>query len=357
MLHGLSTYLVRAVVGGVGDLVAGSRRHDRGIARQGRRVVDRVGTGGPGSTTADADYTTRHDEAAHMLTDLRPHLDDLVPQATVWCLVGLAASADMAGDIERALDLLEEAAAIPHEDDPVLHALATGWRWWRRRSWVVTTKPVRPTGEGSLTPNRRRTGPCGAYLFSKVGMWADNNDEYEIARQCHRDSAEHFRQTGDHGGLGYTLSRLSWTCRRMGDFDAALEYAEAGLEEFRQVNHRWGIGASMGRMADAHLDAGRTEVAACRFRECLDWGEQSAMPTIVCYGLAGISLTLAAVGDDERAAVLFAHSMSVAQNPYLSVVCRPGLADVGERLAPERLEAAVERGRSFEMTEAILFAA
>jgi tetratricopeptide (TPR) repeat protein len=187
-------------------------------------------------------------------------------------------------------------------------------------------------------------------------MWADENDEYEIAMQCHRDAAEYFRQTGDHGGLGYALSRLSLTCRRMGDIDAAIEYAEAALQEFRQVNHRWGIGASLGRMAHAHLDAGHPDVAARRFRECLDWGEQTAMSTIVCYGLAGISLTLVAVGDDERAAVLFAHSMGVAQNPYLSIICRPGLADVGARLAPEGLEAAVERGRSLEMTDAILFA-
>jgi hypothetical protein len=37
-------------------------------------------------------------------------------------------------------------------------------------------------------------------------------------------------------------------------------------------------------------------------------------------------------------------------------VSRPGLADVGERLAPEQLQAAVERGRAFEMAQAILFA-
>lgn len=67
-----------------------------------------------------------------------------------------------------------------------------------------------------------------------------------------------------------------------------------------------------------------------------------AVTTPEC-GLAGISLTLVAAGDDERAAVLFAHSMGVAQNPYLSIICRPALADVGERLAPEPLEAAVER--------------
>ena len=87
--------------------------------------------------------------------------------------------------------------------------------------------------------------------------------------QCHRGSAELFRRTGDHGGLGYTLSPNSWTCRLMGDFDAAIPHAEAALDESRQVNHQWGIGASLGRMAHAHLDAGHPDVAAGRFRECL----------------------------------------------------------------------------------------
>ena len=58
----------------------------------------------------------------------------------------------------------------------------------------------------------------------------------------------------------------------------------------------------------------------------------------------------------SRVVLLFAHSLGVAQNPYLSIICRPGLAELCERLAPERLDAAVERGRSLEMTEAILFA-
>ena len=67
-------------------------------------------------------------------------------------------------------------------------------------------------------------------------------------------------------------------------------------------------------------------------------------------------MTLAHVGDDERAAVLFAHNVEIKQNPYLSTFSRPGLAAVSERLAPAELEAAVDRGRSMEMIDAILFA-
>jgi DNA-binding SARP family transcriptional activator/predicted ATPase len=355
MLHGLSTYwFVRSWAVWAISL--------RAVADT---IEESLGTAGAWSTASyrwarlyhgHADYVARHDEATPMLTDLRPHLDDLEPQATAWCLVGLAACADTAGDVERALDLLEEAAAIPHDDDPVLHALVTGWHGWEASQLGRHDEAGEIWRRGLAHAEQAHNRTARAYLLSKVGMWADENDEYEIARQCHRDAAEHFRQTGDHGGLGYTLSRLSLTCRRMGDIDAAIDYADAALQEFRQVNHRWGIGASLGRMAHAHLDAGHTDLAARRFRECLDWGEQTAMSTIVCYGLAGISLTLVAVGDDERAAALFAHSMGVAQNPYLAIICRPGLADVGERLAPERLEVAVERGRSLEMTDAILFA-
>ncbi len=355
MLHGLSTYwFVRSWAVWATSL--------RAVADT---IEESLGTAGAWSTASYrwariyhgyADYMARHDEATAMLTDLRAHLDDLEPQATTWCLVGLAACADVAGDIERALDLLEEAAAISDDADPVLHALVTGWHGWEALQLGRFDEGGEICRRGLAHAEQAQNQTARAYLLSKVGMWADENDEYEIAMQCHRDAAEYFRQTGDHGGLGYALSRLSLTCRRMGDIDAAIEYAEAALQEFRQVNHRWGIGASLGRMAHAHLDAGQTDVAARRFRECLDWGEQTAMWSIVCYGLAGISLTLVAVGDDERAAVLFAHSMGVAQNPYLSIICRPGLADVGERLAPERLEAAVERGRSLEMAEAILFA-
>jgi DNA-binding SARP family transcriptional activator/predicted ATPase len=303
-----------------------------------------------------SDSMATHDEVAPMLGELRQRLDDLAPQATAWCLVGQAVCAESAGDIELALELMEEAAAIPHDDDPLLHALVTSWHGWEASQLGRHDEAGEIWRRGLAHAEQAQNQTARAYLLSKVGVWAEESDEHEIAMQCHRDSAELFRRTGDHGGLGYTLSRLSWTCRLLGDFDAAIGYAEAALEEFRQVNHRWGIGASLGRMAHAHLDAGHPDLAARRFRECLDWGDQTEMPTIVCYGLAGISLTLVAVSDDERAAVLFAHSVGIAQNPYLSAVCRPGLAGVGERLAPERLEAATERGRSLDMTEAVLFA-
>ncbi len=355
MLHGLSAYwFVRSFAVWATSL--------RAVADT---IVESLGTTDAWSTASYrwarayhgyGDSMVRHDEVAPMLVELRPRLGDLAPQATAWCLVGQAVCAESAGDIERALDLLEQAAMIPHDDDPLLHALITSWHGWEAAQLGRHDEAGEIWRRGLAHAEQAQNQTARAYLLSKVGMWADDNDEHEIAMQCHRDSAELFRRTGDHGGLGYTLSRLSWTCRLMGDFDAAIVHAEAALEEFRQVNHRWGIGASLGRMAHAHLDAGHPDVAAGRFRECLDWGERTAMPSIVCYGLAGISLTLVAVGDDERAAVLFAHSMGVAQNPYVSVVCRPGLADVGERLAPEQVEAAVERGRSLGMTEAILFA-
>lgn len=283
---------------------------------------------------------------------LEPAAAALSPKALAWCLTNQAICAELGGDVEAALALMERAAEVDAGDDALLVAVVTSWHGWELSLMGrhAEADAIWKHGLEFVTAAQNQT--ARGYMLSKVGLAADDLGNHDLALHCHRESMEIFGATGDNGGLGYTLSRISWTQRMLGNFDEAIAAADEGLERFRAVNHRWGIGASLGRRAHASLDAGHPVEAAADFSECIGWGERKGLPSIVWYGLVGIGMTLASTGQDEPAVELLAHAMAVPGNPYAQPFARPGLDELASRMPAETYSDAVRRGEALSMEEA-----
>lgn len=115
---------------------------------------------------------------------------------------------------------------------------------------------------------------------------------------------------------GATLSRPSWTRYLQGDFDAACRYAIEGLAMFEEIDHRWGIAVSYGRLGLAEIEMGRLGEAAEHFLICLEKATDGGLPDQQHYAVTGIGRALFAVGEFAPAGRLLAAEAVAERNPY-----------------------------------------
>ena len=350
-LHGLSAHgFIRSIVGwsqsltAVGDTIEATvgPHPERSAAYIWARVYHSY-----------PDAMMEGDGVAELMRRLEPAAAALAPKALAWCLTNQAICAEMAGDVDSALEIMERAAHLDAEGDPLLVAVVTSWHGWELSLSGRHEEANAIWQAGLELVSEAQNQTARGYMLSKVGLAADDLGNHELALRCHHESTRIFEATGDNGGLGYTLSRISWTQRMLGNFDEAIAAADQALERFQIVNHRWGIGASIGRRAHAQLDAGRHADAAAGFGECIDWGQDRSVPPIAWYGLVGVAMTLADLGHDEQAVELHAHSETIGGNPYAAVFARPQLAALEEAMAPTAFQAARQRGHAMSLPQAL----
>ena len=155
-----------------------------------------------------------------------------------------------------------------------------------------------------------------AFLLSKSGLAADSAGDHDRALRLHHEGREIFVKAGDVGGQGYTLSRLSWTHYLKGEFEQARRYALEGLAKFEEINHRWGICVSYGRLGLAEIEQGRLAEAADHFLVCLDRATESGLVEQQHYALTGIGRALAKAGRWPEALAVLRHEVAAERNPY-----------------------------------------
>ena len=214
------------------------------------------------------------------------------------------------------LEWFERAAVIKMTHNPLFSAVLGSWHGWAHLQLGdavtarVTLQRALAVADGDGHEIAR------AYLLSKLGVAADGLGEHRLAAEYHHEGREIFVKAGDLGGQGYTLSRLSWTHYKMESWDLARRYGLEGLEKFEEINHRWGIAVSNGRIGLAEVKLGSVSNASTRFLETLRLAEESGLPDQLHYGVIGIGLALHAAGDDQAAARLLVGSCESERNPY-----------------------------------------
>jgi class 3 adenylate cyclase/tetratricopeptide (TPR) repeat protein len=174
-----------------------------------------------------------------------------------------------------------------------------------------------------------------AFLLSKSGLAADSAGDHDRALQLHHEGREIFVKAGDLGGQGYTLSRLSWTNYLLGDYDQARRYALEGLARFEEINHRWGIAVSYGRLGLAEIEMGRLAEAADHFLACLDQATAGGLVEQQHYAVTGIGRALAKSERWSDALAILREEARAEQNPYKE------FAEKGLELMPEQTAAGV----------------
>lgn len=285
------------------------------------------------------------------LTRLMPHWEERGGVGLAWSLVSQGIAAGQAGDLAEARSLLERAAEVGFGGNGLLNLEHAAWYGWvifeegdAERARAIFQDGLEGAEAGSTYPGR-------AYLLSKLGVAADGLGNHEEAAEYHHESREIFVKTGDLGGQGYTLSRLSWTFWLMGDYVKAKQYGQEGLEKFDEINHRWGVAASWCRIGLADLGLGDIEGAADAFRTGLSSAMSHGMQTLCYYALMGMGRVYTAQGRTGDAVRLLAHNVQAPQNPYADLA-RETLDDLANQATEEMRQA----GAAMTLDDAIALA-
>jgi class 3 adenylate cyclase/tetratricopeptide (TPR) repeat protein len=281
------------------------------------------------------------DRVTAELTRVRPAWERRGGLGLAACLLGLGIAAEQRGDLEAARRELELARDAGFESDRLLQLEHGAWYGWTVLEQGEVELASSIFRESVAMAEAEETYPGRAYLLSKLGVATDALGHHEEAARYHQESREIFVKTGDLGGQAYTLSRLSWTYWLMGDFDRAKRYGREGLEKFEEVNHRWGITASLCRIGLAELGLGEVGAARVSFETALHQSIANGMKLLGWYALMGLGQVLAAEGRTEEAIRLLGYVVGRPQNPY---------ADLAQQALTELAVAGEGREAGAEMT-------
>ena len=263
----------------------------------------------------------------------------------VWSLVkGIELA--LRGDYEASLDAYDAAARHRSDMTPLLDLQLDAWRGWSQLELGRVDEATRTFDLGLKRAIAAQHYLGQAFLLSKYGLAADATGDYDRAVQLHHEGREIFVKAGDLGGQGYTLSRLSWSYYLKGEYDLARRYALEGLGKFEEINHRWGIAVSFGRLGLAELELGRWSAAVGHFLECLDQATEGGLVPQQHYAVTGIGRALVKAGRYQEAGRLLGFEANADANPYSE------LAQAGLDSIPAEVRAAAT-SESIDFTTAV----
>jgi hypothetical protein len=127
-----------------------------------------------------------------------------------------------------------------------------------------------------------------------------------------------------------------------------------GLESFRKLGHRWGIGASYCRIGFAALKLGNNEEAVACFLKTLRKSGEVGTIVLPLYALLGLGCAALDRDDIERALDLLGYCL---EHPLLPGAYKQVSEDwVGElkaQVAPDVYQSAVDRQKGRDIKELI----
>jgi tetratricopeptide (TPR) repeat protein len=110
---------------------------------------------------------------------------------------------------------------------------------------------------------------------------------------------------------------MSLSAWGMGEFEDALQYAKAGLDNFESIGHRWGINTSYCRIGFAEVGLENFESAETDFGHALELSIENQFPAITSYALIGIAAVWIHQEHYQRAAELLGFAKSQKTTPAL----------------------------------------
>ncbi len=178
-----------------------------------------------------------------------------------------------------------------------------------------------------------------AFAVSKLALLEDFAEHYEAALDLHLDAFAQFDAAGNAGGVGYALSRASFTSYCLGRYQAALDFAHASYEGFLEINHHWGLILVTARLGFAYLGSQRPD-------EAERWGLHSLELVHAddragkLHSLGPVAGAMARRGDLDGLRMLRAIVADEELPPFLATQVRRELTEAERRFGePEQMDA------------------
>ncbi|MFN2189346.1 MAG: ATP-binding protein [Candidatus Promineifilaceae bacterium] len=257
------------------------------------------------------------------------------------------------GKNDEAIEVLEESLYFLEQDgDPfILVAVLTwlGWAHYELGDLENAGQQFQASYDLAIEHNNVYGLP---YALSKLGTWADAQQQYEKGAAYHQEALKYFKAIGDQAGQGYALSRVSLSCWGMKDYDQALAFGRAGYEQFEAIGHRWGLATTLCRLGFAELSLGRLVEAEEHFYEGLTRAQEYRYPATANYALMGLAMLQARQGQIEQAVELLTLTTESPITPFIyKSIGQRALASIEAELPPERFSTIQEEARTKELPD------
>lgn len=269
------------------------------------------------------------------------------------CFLSMGINSAFRGKFEDSERLLTEALTLGDQlKDYVMQIACKIWLGWIYSEQGEYERARQEWQEGQKISTEINNRLLLAFLQSKLAELAGDTGEHELSIKIQFQARENFKYFDDKAGIGYSTSRLSFRLTAMGDYSEAKRFGQESLHSFQEINHRWGIPASLCRIGFAEIGLGEFQDAWQHLTEALELARKGKILSLVLYSLAGIAFVLAEEGYKELAVAIF---IFVIEHPGIPssyrVIAQEGLTDIVAELPADKLAAAKERGKAYQIEE------
>jgi predicted ATPase/class 3 adenylate cyclase len=256
-----------------------------------------------------------------------------------------------AGAYAVAREQLEEALALAREldDRPVLaHVLNNLGNVAVRQGVYAEAEGYYQEGLVIATALGDRSSM--AFMLNGLGNTAVDQKAYDEALYCYRESLAIRRALGDRWGVGASHSNLGWLAHLQGRYAEARTNYEEALAIYRAIGDQRGAALALVNLGFTRWELGEFARAAESLFEALRLAMSVGATPLALESLAGIARLRARDGQLEHAAELLGLALNhPASSAESHIQAAPVLAELRARLAPERLDAAIERGKTADL--------
>jgi hypothetical protein len=138
----------------------------------------------------------------------------------------------------------------------------------------------------------------------------------------------------------------------IGDYREAKRVGQESYASFKEMNHRWGIPASLCRIGFAEIALGENQEAWAHFTEALHLSQVGQMETLVLYSLVGLGKLLAGEEEVERGVEILSFVIADPTTPSLyRTIAIDSLAGLEGELITDKFSVAKEKGEHSTLEE------
>lgn len=189
-----------------------------------------------------------------------------------------------------------------------------------------------------------------ALVLNGLGNSAVDQRLYDVARYCYAESLATRQAIGDRWSSAGCLNNLGWIAHLLGDYDQARQHYEESLAISRAIGDRRGMVITLNNLGFTAFALGDQQRAAQFFTEALPIGMEIGATPLILELLIGFARLRAHTGQPEQAAEWLGLAQHhPASNNDVRIQIELFRNDLERLLSPDRLAAAIERGRNLPL--------